>query len=351
MAARHSLRVGGAWAYEIGSWGDLQWSTRWPLGCYEASWSMILRPRERPGVIHVGALVEIYDGSTRIWKGTLGEPNWSEGTFTATGLYALGSQYMALDSAGNSSSSQTAAVDAAISRGLPWTHGALSTVPVTTLTDNINTIAQLNDAVNERASVTAPWRWMVDENGVLSNLPDPTVVTWHLAPGSVDLGESDGDFASALQVRYLDSSTSTYHTNLVVDTTLANAYGYVESPVDLTPLGPITSATANQYGQGILTREKGRIGWTESIEATALQLTTPGGMPADLSSVRARDLIRAFDVPTPLQNLPYVDLVVGEAVYAAGADVVRLSPVDKQPQTLAEITEDIVRKTRPGFRG
>lgn len=358
MAARHSLRIGGVWAYEIASWGELEWSTRWPLGCYEASWSMILRPGERPSAIHVGATVSIWDGSTRIWKGTLAEPNWSEGKFTADGLYAQGSKYMALDGAGNSTSSQTTAVDAAITLGLPWTRqpppfvGALSTAAVTTLTDNINTITQLNDAVCDRGGTggTAV-RWMVDENGLVQNLPDPTVVTWHLAPGSIDLGQTDGGYASALQVRYLDSTTSTYKTNRVADTALANAYGYAEDPVDLTPLGPISSTIATQTGQSILAATKGRIGWTESIEVTAGQLTTPGGLPADLSSVRGRDLIRAFDVPTPLQNLPYVDLVVGEAVYAAGSDVVRLSPVDKQPRTLAEVTEDIVRKTRPGFRG
>lgn len=352
MRARHSLRIGGVWAYELAPWGDLQWSTRWPLGCYEASWSMILKPRQRPTAVNVGRTVEIYDGSTRIWQGTLSEPNWSEGSFTAVGLYAQASNYTALDSLGNSTSNQTTAVDVAISRGLPWTRGALSTIPVTTLSDNINTVAQLMDVVNERGGTGgAISRWTVDENGLVQNLPDPTTVTWHLAPGTVDLGQTDTDYASALQVRYLDSSTSTYKTNLVVDSTLASVYGYLESPVDLTALGPIASATATQYGQSILAATKGRVGWTDSIEVTASQLTSPGGVPADLSSVRARDVVRAFDVPTPLQNLPYVDLVVGEAVYSAGADTVRLSPVDKQPQAFSEIIEDTVRRTRPGFRG
>ena len=344
MTARLQLRVGGKWLNEVAPWGDLEFSTRWPLGCHEASWAMSFRSTARRNVLTAGQSVEIYAGSSRIWLGTLGQPDWSEGTFTADGLYSFASG-PAISPAGLATSRADIAIDGAIGDGVPWlgrdnvpSQGATG---VTATTDGTNTISTILDDVATEAGM----RWAIFADGIVRMAADPTTPTWRLAPGVIDFGYDDQSFATILKVRYLDSTTSTYTTLTVQDAAAVAKFGPVREALDLTTYGPLSAARATAKAQGILTLGRSRLGWTNSVEVGPWHLTTLGGIPADLSMVQAGQSVRV-PVWDEFAAKPYRDLVLGEVKYAAGASTVTLAPVDTQPQTLADVTEAVMTRAR-----
>lgn len=344
MPSQEKVRVGGTWLDDLAPWGDLSYSSRWGDGgggCDEASWSVSLSPYSRPKVLTRGALVEVMVGSSRVWVGTLAAPDWSAGSFTADGLFAEGSKFLALNGSGNSTAAADTAVDRAIADGLRWTRpNSLSSAAVSSTTNNLNRVSDLLDQTADRDGK----RWGVFEDGAVIMAADSTTVAWQLAPGVVSLGEQDSDYASALKIRYLDSGTSTYQTVSAVDAAAANVYGYREDGVDLTPLGAISPVAAAIYGNSILAKGRARLGWANDVTIGRYELTNMGGAPASLSMVRAGQVVRVHGAYDPLGVTPYRDVVLGKVSYAPDAGTVTMAPVDTQPQTLAEATEAVMRR-------
>ena len=343
MSAREQVRVGGVWLNDVAPWGDLSYSTRWPLGCHEASWGMSFRSTARRNILRAGQTVEVYVGSTRIWLGTLAQPDWSTGEFKADGWYAY-ADGPALDTSGDATSRADEAVDGAILRGVPWlgTSGLLTTPAAsTTATDGLNVMS----AILEEVATEDGKRWGVFADGIVTMAADSTTPTWRLAPGVIDLGYDDTTFATQLLVRYFDSGTSDYETITVTDTAAEALLGLREEAVDITGVGPLTSTRATAKANGILTLGRSRLGWANSVEVGPYELTTMGGIPADLSMVQAGQSVRV-PVWDEFAALPYRDLVLGEVTYTAGSGTVTLAPVDTEPQTLADVTEAIMRRAR-----
>lgn len=343
------VRVGGHWLNSIGPWGELEWSTRWPVGCLEASWRMDLPQGFQHPALRAGQLVEILDGPLVIWSGVLAQPDRSEWSFTATGLGREASGYLALDGAGNTTTNLDAAVDAAIARGLPWIRRT-SLAPVNAnsdlTTESVNNLEQILDQIADNLGQ----RWAVHADHEVTMSADPTEPTWHLTPGAVALGVSDDEYASTVFVRY-SPAAGTYET---VSATDPNAQGgHREYPADVTGMGTISTSKANNIALGILAKGKARLGWTNAIEATPFTLTTPGGTPADLSLVQARDVLRVHDVDdADLNGHTFIDIVAEEASYVDGEATIQLSPQGLVPRTLAAVQEDVMRRaSKTGFRG
>ena len=343
MRVREQVRVGGTRLDEIAPWGDLSSSTRWPLGCYEATWGMHFPSTARRNILRAGQIVEIFIGSTRTWLGALAQPDWSTGSFKAVGwhTYADGP---AINTSGVATSRADEAVDGAILRGVPWLGSSgLPVTPATTTaaTDGLNTMSAILDEVATEAGS----RWGVFADGIVTMAADPTTPTWRLAPGVIDFGYDDTVFATQLLVRYFDSGTSDYATLTVTDAAAVALLGLHEEPVDLTSLGPLSAARATAKANGILTLGRSQLGWANSVEVGPYELTTMGGNRADLSMVQAGQSVRV-PVWDDLLALPYRDLVLGEVNRAAGSGTATIAPVDTQPQTLADVVEAIKRGTR-----
>ena len=320
----------------IAGWGELEWSHAADGGCKAASWQMALPLTYTHPALMRGSLVQIKCGPANLWAGLLTEPdvddNW---TFHAVGLSELGrGDYLAEDAAGNTTSKPDTAIDQAIARGLPWTRPAsLSNAAFagTDPTDGINYVGALLDAWADSVGK----RWGVNADGQVYAVADPTIPTWYLTPDSGRMGLADDEYASDLHVRYLASGG--YATTIVGDANAVRTLGRREFPVNATSLGLITSTQAAIVGNALLAKGKARMGYTNGVEVSKYQLTTPGGTPAPLSFVKAGDLVRMFGVTNEQgQPLPFLDWVIGETQYTAGSDAISLTPVGLVSRTLGD---------------
>lgn len=310
-------------------WGELKWSHAADGGCKEATWRMDFPPDfSHPSFVR-GKPVEVRLGPLALWAGNLVEPEpddsgWS---FAAVGPYTLAaSGYLAFDGSLNVSYTPDVAIDAAIARGLAWTRPAsLSAVAYqsTTTTDDLLYLGALLDQWADSAGK----RWGVDANRRVYAAADPTVPTWHLVPGTERFGVADDDYASHIFLRYIAAGGANATTS-VADTDAANQFGRREYGVDLTPMGILTAGGAQTVGNGLLAKGKARQGYTTGVEVSPYQLTSPGGVPAPLALVKAQQVVRRFGaIDTEGQPLPYVDWVIGETSYEAGASTIALTPV------------------------
>lgn len=334
--------VNGDWLTSIAPWGELEWSHSADGGCGEASWKMDLPKTYAHPSLTRGKIAEIKVGPSNVSKGVLLEPDADDDwTFTMQGLSVLADDYLCFDAALNTTSTPDVAIDQAIARGLPWTRPAsLSNVPFAAAGDataDLNYLSELLDAWADSEGK----RWGVNANGEVYAVADPTVPTWHLTPGVGRFGLADDDYASDLFVRYLNAGAG-YATAAVADAVARANFNRREYRVDATPRGLLDSTTATALGNGLLAKGKARLGYTNGVEASRWQLTTPGGSPSALPFVKAGDLARMFGVQNEQgQPLNYVDFVIGETHYEAGSDTIGLTPVGLVGRTLTDAISDL----------
>lgn len=284
-----------------------------------------------------GALVEIFVGNARVWVGVLTEPDVDDDwTFNALGLSALGKDYPCFDGSLNSTSKPDTAIDQAISLGLPWKRPtSLSSAAFASndQTDSLNFLGDLLDAW----ATNGGKRWGVDADAQVYARTDPTAARWVLTPDSGRFGLADDDYASNLYGRYLASGAG-YATASVEDTPARTKFGYKAALVDLTPLGLLTSGQALAQLNGLLAKGKARQGYTNGVEVTRYQITTPGGTPAFLPFVMAGDKVRQFGVLDEQGlPLPFLEWVIGEKSYEAGSGAITLTPVGLVARTLTDV--------------
>jgi hypothetical protein len=333
-----SIVVGGTWLTTVGAWADLTWSTVADGGSGQASWNMQLsRDFAHPSLMR-GKLVEIKTGSRNLFKGTLAEPDigddgWS---FHADGLSELGSGYLCLTSGGLTTSVPNTVIDQAIARGLPWsrpTSISAAAFAQGDTTAELNYVSELLDAYAQSISQ----RWGVDEFGALFMRADPTTPSWHMTPGSGNFGLADDDYASHVYLRYYDT-TFALSTATASDVKAAALYGRREYPVDGTSYGPLSAAQATALAQGLLDKGKARLGWTNTVNPSRWQLTTPGGLATYLPLVKAGQMVRLHGVlDEQRQQLPYVDFVIGEATYDVEQRSMTLAPIGMVARSLSDV--------------
>lgn len=341
--ARIQPRIGGVFHSAIAPWTPVTYSFD-VRGCKEASWSFYLPPGDRHPALKRGALVELMSGPVVIWSGVIADVDWVNGTVTCNGIAYEAARYPALDGSGNASSNPRTVANANLARGWPILTVATS-VPNADFTaeaDGSNDQTALFDANTDELGQ----RWSVRADRILRFTTDSTTPIWHIRPKVVDLGTADDDYASAVAVRY-QSSASAYATALREDTAASAKFGYRVFLHDVTQYGVITAAKANAIGDGILAKGRARLGWTSSINPDPTQLLTSGGVPADLSMVEGgRQLLRGHGIYDDLQWLDgrtYLDVLIGQSTYTDGDGVIKLDPVGKVAETLAEIAEEQAR--------
>lgn len=335
------VKVGGRWLHSLTPWGDLSWSHD-GHGCKEATFKVYRTPGERHPLIYRGAMVEVMLGASSLWTGSLSDLDWMTGAMSAKGYAANAENYPTIDGSGDATSAPATAVDQAIADGWPVTRDAsIPLAAYTTEADGSNSTAGLLD---DQATELG-YRWSVRADRIVRMEADPATPTLQIIPGVVELGLASDDYASTVAVVYKDSSTGVVDYVKRTDTAAAARFGEKFVTVDATVLGPISTARANAIGDGVLARGGARLGWTGSIEVTADELLTMGGVPAALELVRSGLMVRAqglFDDLQWLGGRTYLDVVIGETAYVAGARTITLSPSGSVADTLSGVIEETV---------
>jgi hypothetical protein len=345
-----AIKVNGVWLSSIGAWASLRYTHEWPRGSTEATWMM------SPGISHPaffnGALVEIYDGGHRIWRGRLNEPP-SDGNFSANGSWAEASDVLAMSS-GAATKTPDTAIDDAISRGaVSWTRPeTLSNVPWGTAPVASEAPMPLLDLL-DNAMAGLGKRWWVDNDGAIRASVDPIAPTYYVPQAAAGRGLTIADDAyySHITGRYFTAS-ATYATVTVGDSAAASKWRRKEAWVDLSPMGVISSGTATTELTNRLALSGARMGFGENLELGFGQITTPGGVPVPLN------MIRAINSPTPgylvltggvsirlmgvsdrtrVTPNPYTDITVARTEYTEGAATLLIVPQGKAPRDLNEI--------------
>lgn len=345
--------IGDTWLKTIAFYDrrEVEWTTKWPGGDWEATAKVTMRPGWTHPALVGGKSAKIHRGG-RIWFGDLASFDPESGELRMVGRYRKADGYFALDSLGATSSVPKTAIDAAIAGDpgsrlpLGWLRvdpfaidpntGLEVQVTQTTTPDDLIKIPDLLDAASLQINKyphMGPW-------GAIEMQSAPTTAYWQVRPNSVELGFADSAYASTVLVRYLDAGSGGTRTTATREDAYAAAVAYSEHAVDATGLGQISTAKANSIGDAILARAL-RLQFTNSFELTHANLMSMGGGLGDPAAVRAGDMIRVQGASHPRWPLRWVDVIPGEVRCKEGSATV--SPYNKEPQTLAEITEEIMR--------
>lgn len=313
-----------------GLWGDLVIRHRWPYGCWEMTWGMVLRPYERPTGIIANAPIGGRLASGGIWAGNLAEPNWDTGEMTAVGAARQGETTLCLVG-GETSSTPDAVIDAGIARGaLGWTRlASISAVPFASgdNTADLNYATALLDADRTAAGQ----RWGVDARRRVYAAADPTVPSIYIRPGAGVLGVTEEQQAATVFGRYQTLSGAL--------ATVAVGAGAPEVGVYLGDHGRIDQARAIAVLTGIRDQLQAGTTWTNGLTVTADQVTTPGGERLGLDQVVAGKMARILGLRDVRGASAHTDIVIGESDWNVTAGTVEIKPVGLSDRSLPGIVE------------
>lgn len=332
---RPEVRVGGHWMSSIAAWGGLRHSTN-RKGSIEVSWTIAVdvlgRHWRHPALVY-GALVEVYLGPIVLWVGTLDEPDWDSGQMVASGAPRDGETAASLDGSGTGTTKPETAIAAAIARdAVTWSgHDAIGDTAVGNADDagGLVTLASVLDAWAE----TNGTGWAIDMNRrVVEATTNEAVVTWHVVPGSGVLGSAADDRVDRVLVRYVFTTSG----NLA---TATFGTGRIEKTVDITDRGYMTSAAATDVAESIWNDHQP--GWTNGLTLRRGQVTTPGGVIADLALIKGGDTIRLLGVPDPRGVAHNLNVVVEDTDYDWTEDEIQVNPVGRSARDNDSVLEQI----------
>lgn len=337
---RPEIRVGGFWLSSITpqGWGQLRHATR-KNGAWQVSWTIPNTRTWRHPALAYGARVELMLGPICLAAATLEEPDWDAGEFVALGACRDGETAVSITGAGATTTKPNTAIDAAIARGVvSWARvGNFGTTAVgdidsggglVTLQSVLDAWAQENDS-----------NWAVDNQRNLIIAPtDETTIDWLIVPGSGVLGSAAEERVDRIFVRYIDSTT---HRRATVSYPATTPAGSVEKPVDITDRGSMTAAKATSIATGMWSDLQGRSGWTNGLTLKGGQVTTLGGVEADLALVKAGDTARLLGVPDERGVALHTDVVIGDTEYDWEADEVQVNPEGMAARDVESVLEQV----------
>lgn len=336
--------VGGTWLHVLGPVGEIKWTRGTLAGCKAASWAMALSRGFSHPDLRRGALVELYDNGYRFWLGVLAEPDVASWAFSADGIGMQFPNVVTL------TSDPAAAAAAAVARG--WRFTVDASVPAGVLdaaSDDASQVRDLAALLNE-VERRGLGRWGVDEDGRLAVHQPATTVTWHITPGVPAMATADDDYASTYFGRYIsddDPLTHDVETAGGITEPDAERWGPREAFEDLTSHGVLLDTEAEELLEARLADNAARPGFTQGVEVTRLQITTPGGIPARPSLIREGDLIRhhgVYDVDGRYGVGQVLEWEIGEVQYdTTEPDRIVLTPVGLVDRTTREFTASLTR--------
>lgn len=298
MTAR--VRVDGVWLDSIATVANVVDSTIFRhegySGDYEASCEWLIPPDYSGSQLRRGALFEVVEHGHRTWGGWLAEPEVGETTsLHAYGFGAMAEDWPALASGPVPTSVANTAIDYAIAEDLPWKRfDSISSVAVGGADGEMVTLATLLDRVAKRAGK----HWWVDSFGEVSLASEPTSLAWTLTPGAGYMGTADDQYVTHLYGYYVSSVDGVtgepdgWSIVEASDDAMAAKFGRKSATVDLTSLGLMSAVTAQADVDGRFALVGARMGWTNGIDLSGMNLRKPGWGAASPLSVRAGQRLR-----------------------------------------------------------
>ncbi len=318
-----------------GAWGKLRHSTRLS-GSWAASWSIPNTATWRHPALVYGVRVEIVLGPIVIWCGTLEEPDWDAGTFTAIGAAREAETTFGLDALGNASTKPNEVIDTAITAGdLTWIRvGDFGTTAVgDAANDGLVTLTSILDAWAKKNNS----RWYVNEMRQLVIVPlDENTPKYLIVPGSGVLGSASEQKVDRIYARYIDATTGR-RTTIVYPTT---GPARVKRPADFTKDGAMTAADAQTRVQALWNQNNaGRTGFTNGWTLNHGQITHLGGGVADGALVKAGETAAGLGLPDTRGIAQNTLVVLGDTDYDWEDDELQANPnglVDRDPDSVLE---------------
>jgi hypothetical protein len=342
-ATHPEIFVGGWPMSSIAPWGELHTVTRL-TGDWEISWTMIRDPRkqlQRHHALVPGALVEVKIGPEIVAVGALTEPDWESGDMVAGGASREAEGAISFNASGETTTKPNPAIDQAISRGvLNWTRKddfGSAAIGATDTNADLKSVARLLDAWAEDDDNP---NWRVDRRRVLHAVEDDeNDADWLITPGAGEMGAADDERIDRMFVRYLVSGGG--GTLATASYPAASPAGGIERGADITNRGELTSTVATRIAKGVWRRMQGRSGWTNGISVNRSQVTSKGGVAANLALIKAGDSMRLLGVPDPRGLGHQIDVVIGETDYDWEAGTIQLNPVGLAARTFEAVLEAV----------
>lgn len=273
-----------------GTSGEMSWS-----GDYMAEVSWAAGAGFAAPWFRRGSVFEVCGSGGREWGGVLAEPSLNDdGTWslTAYGFGAQAEEFQALGGDDLPSWVPNTVVDRAIGDGLPWKrYASLGTAAVADAPGDISDVA----TVLSRAALRSGKRWWVDSFGEVSLVSDPIWPTWAVLPGSAYMGTADEEFVTHLFGYYVSSVDGVtgepdgWAMASAFDAEAASIFGRRERTVDLTGLGLLGGTAAQENIDGRFALTGARMGWTNGINLTSVNLRRPGWGSASPLSLYGRN--------------------------------------------------------------
>lgn len=318
------LRINGFPATEIAAHSPVTYETLADGGCGESSWTFSASVRLQHQALVTGALVRVMLGPVPVYTGVLTEPDRTSGECHAVGLSSAIRRYLALD--GGLTRNLGPAINRAIAMGWPGSNPA--PVAGTAAGSTTGNPVKVGDLLDDYAEQTGQ-RWGADHFGRLYMRPDPTSPSWLATPEAAVFGITDESAPSSLIGRY-DTGAGYANTPNVGQPGLEDA-------VDLTDRGVLTEAAAVAILNGMLVRQ-GELSWTNGTTLHREQITTSGGTPAGLTTVRAGQMVRANGLNYGVfGQAPWLDVVIGKTRYTTGEDKIYVEPVNTAPRNFVDV--------------
>ena len=325
----------------IGLVSGVRYSTS-AKGDLAASWQMQLDPKTDHTALKPGRGIRLPFGANKGWAGTLGNPRRGDvWEFNAQGSAWLANNRIAVGASGGGSGSNGLdlddVVDAAITRGLPWTRP--SSLPALTDGSQQDGTSRLSDALDTVCDAKGKL-WNVSRDGEITAATRPTSATYLLLANDTAGGRTVLGFVTDVWVTYWDQST--WMVKTILRESVSKPFGVFEDVLDITDLGPITQTQAEGHGDNWLAKRAPRLRFTQAFTVTYGQLLTIGGTAVDLATVQAagsavRVLLTDPDSAAGELALGSVVVPVGETDYDVDADVLTVTPLDTTPTGLAAV--------------
>ena len=285
----YTLDVNGGTPRYLGTLGHVQalhYSYACPGGCDQLSCTLQISARQRTDALNPGRKVHVVRGASVIWRGKLDEPQpTSSGwTITAHGNGTYGADFCATYTGSWGSGTPDNAVNGAITRGLQWTNPGIGAPAGMWTGQPVDSGAQqITDLLN-LVCTKGGLTWYVactPVGNVLSVLPLPTTVT-NLLVSNTPVARTLGGDINTIVIKY-QTGTNTFATTTTSDTNSIAAHGPIETYMDLSSAGTITSGTAQSVGTLVLQRYQ-RASFAGPFTVGPGQLLTVGGAPVDLGA-------------------------------------------------------------------
>lgn len=347
-----TARAGSApqWLGALGHVTGLAYSFACPGGADQAQWTLEVPALYRNAAMNPGGIVSICRGGHTVWTGKLDEPvptptGW---TMTAVGTGNLGTDFLALYTGTWPTGLPDSAVNAAITRGLPWVNPGIGTPSGIWLGQAIDsgaqTITDLLNLVCTRGGLT----WYV--NSQPGGLPGtdlnvftlPTAVN-RLLVCSTPVARTLGGDINTIYIRYqvtADNTTSgaaaTYATTSVQNAASVAAHGVIETYIDLSDVGVQTATAAQAVGNHVLAIYQ-RASFAGPFTVSPGQLLTTGGQPVDLGTDQAGTVCQLVltDYGYGGEVIPGpVSFIVGAYAYDDQGQTAQITPYQSLDESL-----------------